>query len=494
MGSFEVEPSQSKGASDAVEIEGDDREPSRPSPGGIEPTLIDIIGRSLIGRHFGAVYDPAPGGAELLTATAEPTEPVIDLRGPTSRPSRQLRARWRAFTTYWRGDLLSMIGDHFTLVALPLAADHLTGSGFKVGVVVSAEMIATVLFGTVAGTFADRRLPRPTMITCDLLRATVLAGLVVLDRAGHSNFAALVVAAFVIGALRLVSDGSRSAFVADLVPDELDKRSNNRLVLAENIGSTIGPVLAGVVIAGGLWRAFGIDALSFGCSAAAIALVGRIMRRSHISERTRSAPEEAETTSYRADSRDAIAAIRANVVFRRALVVMTVFNLAALPLGPQFVTLARHTLGMQPWLIGVIFAIGGVAGILSAPFVERDHVIRPGVIAIGTGTCGLGVLLVGITPSTTTVCIAFVVGGASFTFLFTHWAALRQRLFPVEQQGRVTLTARRLLFLSTFVGAMVGGWLSDAARPRALWLASGAAGIAVAIWGVAVGLLSVRYD
>jgi ABC-type branched-subunit amino acid transport system permease subunit len=50
------------------------------------------------------------------------------------------------------------------------------------------------------------------------------------------------------------------------------------------------------------------------------------------------------------------------------------------------------------------------------------------------------------------------------------------------------------MFTSTFLGALAGGWLSDAVNPQALWLAAGGAGIAVAVWGVAVGLPAVRYD
>jgi len=497
MGSSDVEPHLSQQAAGADERSKAAEIPADPDgkrrSGSLEPTLVDAIGRGLLGHHYGVVYDPVPP-LEPIAPQRDQTEPVVDLREPTPRRSRMLRARWRAFTTYWRGDLLSMIGDHFTLVALPIAADRLTHSGFDVGVVVSVETLATVLFGTLAGSFTDRRLPSPLMITCDLSRAALLTGLVVLDRTGHSMFAALAVAAFILGALRLLSDGARSAFVADLVPDELDVRSNNRLVLAENVGATIGPLTAGLVIAGGLWRAFGIDALSFACSAVAIALVARIIRRDHISQRVVVAGSEPRTTSYLDESRQAIRAIRDDDVFRRALIVITLFNVTTLPIGPQFVTLATHTLHMGTWLIGLMFAATGCAGIIVAPLVERDPTIRPGVIPVATGTCGAAVLLVGLIPSVTTVAIAFVVGGASFTFLLTHWQALRQRRFPVELQGRVTLTARRVMFSSILVGALAGGWLSDQVNPQALWLAAGGVGVAAAIWGLIVGLGRVRYD
>ncbi len=460
--------------------------------GGLEPNLIDLIGRGLLSRHFGAVYD-RPAIIDPRVDAIEP-EPVVDLRTPITRPSRMLRAQWRAFTTYWRGDLLSMIGDHFTLVALPLATVRLTHSAFDVGVIGAVEAFATVAFGTMAGTFADRRRARPLMICCDLIRAAVLAMLVVLDLTHHSAFAALVVAALALGALRLFSDGGRSTLVADLVPDELDVRSNNRLVLSENIGATIGPALAGWAIAGGLWHAFGIDGLSFLCSAVAIALVGRIIRRNHLVEHTPTAPDSADRASYLEESRRAIRLILDDVVFRRALVVVTLYNIVTLPLGVMFVSLAVRTLHLPSWEIGLTYAVGGVGGIAAAPLVERDDRIRPGILPIGTGITGAVILLAGAVPSTATAMVAFVVGGAAFTFVLTQWAAFRQRRFPVDQQGRITLTSRRVMFAALLVGPLLGGWLSDVVDPAALWLACGATGLATAVWGLAVGLQRERVD
>jgi hypothetical protein len=67
----------------------------------------------------------------------------------------------------------------------------------------------------------------------------------------------------------------------------------------------------------------------------------------------------------------------------------------------------------------------------------------------------------------------------------THWAALRQRLFDPAEQGRVTLTARAVMWSTVLVGSVAAGALSDHVTPEAMWLACGAAGIAAGAWGVA---------
>jgi hypothetical protein len=70
----------------------------------------------------------------------------------------------------------------------------------------------------------------------------------------------------------------------------------------------------------------------------------------------------------------------------------------------------------------------------------------------------------------------------------THWAALRQRIFPPHQQGRVALAARAVMWSTVLVGSVLTGWLSDAVNPEAMWLGCGAAGLAAAAWGIAAGL------
>jgi MFS family permease len=466
--------------------------PRRPDP--LEPDLIDAIGAGLLGRYYGVAYDPAGvAGSTTAADAAGPVETeVIDLRTPRPRRSREVRARWHAFRAYWNGHALSMVGDHLTLVALPIAADRLTHSALWVGLVVFAETLATVLFGVVAGTFTDRRTSRPLMIAADLGRALVLAGVVVLVQVGHYPVLLLVVASFLLGVMRLLFDGAHSAFVARLVPDELDVRSNNRLVLAENLGSTIGPLLAGAIIHFRLGLAFAVDGLTFVLSAVAIGHVGRILRTRRITLADGPRHDGTSTgTGRRAFRRDAsmtLRLIRSRPVFVRALVMAAAFNLCALPVGQQFVTLARESLHLSAFGIGAMFALCGVAGIATAPFVERDPRIRPGLLPAATGAIGAVVFAVGVAPSRWTVGLAFVVGGVTFTFFMTHWAALRQRIFPPHQQGRVALAARAVMWSTVLVGSVLTGWLSDAVNPEAMWLGCGAAGLAAAAWGIAAGL------
>lgn len=464
--------------------------------GGHDP-FVDVIGQGLIGRYYGLTdqrdeprthltYDPA--------SVIDLTDGVIvDLsdRKVSRRSTREARARWQAFRGYWVGHVLSTIGDHLTVVALPLAANRTNAA--TVGMVVGAQTAATVLLGTLAGTFTDRRDARRTLIVSDLLRAVLLMVIAVAAFLGDIAPWALIVTAFTLGLLNLTHDGAQGALVARLVPDEFDVRSNNRLVLSESIGSTIGPIAGGIAAQFGLWVAFGMDGITFVMASASVAYVARVAKLRRIDLSTTIAPDAGARAGFFNESRAAFPLVFGNPIFGRTLVVVAMFNLCALPLTELFIPLAQSTLGMSPALIGVMFAVGGIAGIAAAPLVERDPTIRAGVVPLATGVMGATVVAVGIVPSTATVALAFATGGVAFAFAMTHFSALRQRLFETHQQGRVMLTSRTIIWSTVLGGALAGGYLSDWLSPAALWLVCGGVGIATAAWGFATGLGAAVY-
>lgn len=103
-------------------------------------------------------------------------------------------------------------------------------------------------------------------------------------------------------------------------------------------------------------------------------------------------------------------------------------------------------------------------------------------------------LIAGLFPSVATVAVAFVVAGAGFAVAFTHYAAMRQRLFPPETQGRVALASRTVLWSTVLLGSVLTGWLAEVRGASAMWVVCGAAGVLTALVGSAAGMLRMRID
>ncbi|MFN7132792.1 MAG: MFS transporter, partial [Myxococcales bacterium] len=82
----------------------------------------------------------------------------------------------RDFRRVWLGEVVSLTGDWFTSIALFSMLLEFTGRGEAVGYALVARFLPSVLFGPAAGVLADRVSRRAILVTCDLLRAVVVLG------------------------------------------------------------------------------------------------------------------------------------------------------------------------------------------------------------------------------------------------------------------------------------------------------------------------------
>ena len=82
-----------------------------------------------------------------------------------------------SFTRLWIAQLVSTIGDSFTILAAGIYIFRLTGSAMQVGLMLMATSIPTLLIGMFAGVFVDRFDRKRIMITADLLDAGILCGM-----------------------------------------------------------------------------------------------------------------------------------------------------------------------------------------------------------------------------------------------------------------------------------------------------------------------------
>jgi MFS family permease len=109
--------------------------------------------------------------------------------------------RNRDFILLQSGQVLSTIGTESTAIAYPLLVLTVTHSPAKAGVVGFARVVPWALFGFLAGAAADRLPRKRMMITADVVRALLLASVVVAVAAGYVSFAQIALVAFLEGSM-----------------------------------------------------------------------------------------------------------------------------------------------------------------------------------------------------------------------------------------------------------------------------------------------------
>jgi MFS family permease len=176
---------------------------------------------------------------------------------------------YRDWRYLWFGQIVSMLGDWFNLIASASLLAQLTGSGIALGSLFVVRMLAPFLVSPVAGVLIDRYNRRNILIWCDFLRVFIVAGFLLVRTSGD------VWLLYTLTALQLAIGGvfftARRSITPDLVP-------HRALGVANAIGSaTFSVMLAlGAAVGGlasgiwGVYNAFAIDTLTFVVSAALI--------------------------------------------------------------------------------------------------------------------------------------------------------------------------------------------------------------------------------
>ena len=411
-------------------------------------------------------------------------DPIVggpDLRSPTrGRPGGV------DFRRIWAAHSVSVFGDQLSLVALPLATFAVTDSAVAVGIVASAEAVTAVAFGLPAGALADRLPHRRVLVRTDLVRAIVLALLVVALVTPIPDLPALVVAALAVGGLRVAHDAAASAVLPIIVARRDLIAANGRMQGSESASTATGPALAGVLIAvGGPAVAFAADALSFVAS-------GLTIRRVPGLDRPPEPVGGGATPGVRRAVGEGLRALADDPQLVRLVLVGAALNVMSVCLEAQFIPYADRVLDVGAFAIGVFFAIGGTSAVITSTIVARRVAARGDVILAAVAVYAAGVLLAGLLPSLATAAVAFVAAGSGSAIVATHLAALRQRRFPVHLQGRVAMAIRTLVVGVMVVPLIGGGYLSAVAGPEVLFVVAAAVGTAAVAWALVAGAGKVR--
>lgn len=191
----------------------------------------------------------------------------------------------RNFALLWIGQVISNVGDFvFTTTLVLWIATGLARDAAWAPLAVSGVSLAvtlpTFLVGPLAGVFVDRWDKRRTMLLMDVLRAALILALVplaLLPGDGLPVAGQLAAIYGVVIAATMCSqffNPARMALIGDIVPPAQQPRASSLVFATLSLGLVLGPPLAAPLFFGGgaAW-ALGVDALTFGVSFAALALM-----------------------------------------------------------------------------------------------------------------------------------------------------------------------------------------------------------------------------
>ena len=385
------------------------------------------------------------------------------------------------FWRFWGATFLANIGDGIRLAAFPLLAASLTDDPLAVATVAAAQFLPWLLFGLMAGSWADRFPSRRLLVTADALRTVVLGVLVAGIALGWAGIALVVAAAVVLGVGETVRDTAAQSTIPRLVAAPLLERANSRLVAGEIVGNEfVGPPVGAALFAVGA-------ALPFAANGGALALALMLLLSVPLSAGLLTSRERPA-----AEVEDGVRAGLRWLAGHRLLRTLT--GVGALVAAADaawfsiFVLFVRNRLDLGVVGFGWLLASGALGGLVGSWAAERLLVRRGAVtrhreVLAGSivVTAGVPVLLVAVPELWAAVAVTVITSGG-FALFNVAALSLRHRSVPEGLVGRVTAAGRVVTLSSAGVGTLLGGWLAGAIDLATPFLFSGVLAVVALAW------------
>jgi len=400
-------------------------------------------------------------------------------RQPAAGPGRPAKLwRDRRFAVFLTAQTLSVAGDSFALIAVPLLVLRATGSVAQMGLLTGAAGIAAVVAGIFAGILVDRLDRWILMAACDLARM-VLYGLIPLAWALDPQVWLLYVILPLCAAIGMIFQVGYVTVVPALSGPARITEANGLLYAAQSAAAVAGPLLAGLISAVlGPANAIAVDAASFAVSAAGVLVVrhGLASRRGETADSVApgggATPEEPVSGSPDAAGawRELLAGARflwQHPVLRALTVLLTFYIFATQGLPDVLIFYIKHDLHQGDGVVGIVLAVaalGTVAGALTVAPLRRKLSFG----ATWTGAVILSALAIAALGATgsvppTAVLAALYLACASVAGIASM--SLRQQVTPDHLLGRVTAAFWTISKLTRPLTTRSGGGVRTAPAP-----------------------------
>jgi len=404
-----------------------------------------------------------------------------------------------AFRRLWLGQIVSELGDWLQLLAL-LALFPTQGAGVeRLAGIFIVRMLPSIVWAPLAGIVADRFPRGQIMVACDLGRALVVLGYLLIR--GPEDVIWIYALLFAQESLSSFFEPARSAALPQVVEPRALFAANSLSGATWSAMLAIGAALGGVLLAFvGPRVAFVVDAGSFVASAVIIGSIGipRVVR------------DAAGTAAHARDRfglfalREGLSYLRAHGAQASAALVKGLWGLSggivflfSIYAGERFSSPSHNPSSIT----GLLFAGRGL-GALAGPLVVRRFLgespegLRRS-IQLSFPISALALIAFAFAPTALLGALCLVVVHAGGSTCWVNSSQLLQLSVPNELQGRVFAVELATFTFGTalsnaFAGAALGHRFLDL---RGVTLAmAGAAALSTIVWWLAMRRVGERLD
>jgi len=364
------------------------------------------------------------------------------------------------FRWLWVGQAVSVFGDQFSMLALPvLAVTTLGATAQEMGYLSAASTACWLLVGLIAGAWVDRLIKRQVMLVADLIRFLALLTIPVLWMNHQLQMWHLFVVAGITGLAAVFFGVASQSFIPVLLPKEQIGTGNSALETSGSFAGVAGPSLVGFLL--GVLRApvlILFDAVSFAFSALSLSLI----KDSEVKK-----PVESRRP-LRVEIAEGLAFVKNQPIIRT--IAMTTgtgnfFSNMAMALLPLYIL---KELGFSAGQFGLMMSAGAVGALIGAAsagklmnWIGEGRLVVVSAVLYGfTTSC---IPLAAILPREAQLPFLMATELLNSVLVLCYnitQVSARQRICPPELLGRMNATIRFFIWGVMPIGSLIGGWVA----------------------------------
>ncbi|MFE9768249.1 MFS transporter [Streptomyces sp. NPDC005808] len=396
---------------------------------------------------------------------------------PVPDPGRPVPSslwRDRDFRRLWTGQTASQLGEHTSLVMLPLfAVLTLNADAGQLGALRAMGQAPIMLLSLFVGAWVDRWRTRTVMVLADVGRTLAMGIAAAAGLLGWLGLPTLLAVAFAVGTLSVFFDVAYQTSLVRLVKRDQLVRGNSALEGSRSAAQIGGPALGGALV----------SLLSAPIAAATGALfftlsflsIRGIRRRESIPEHPESPPRIWRRIH------EGLRFVAGNPSLRTVCLASAAFQVSFAAMMTVYLLFLPRELHLSGTAVGLALAATGPGALLGALLAARlPSRFGHGTVLVSAAALGDGVLL----------CVPALHGSSAVTipalllinFVFGTFGqlvnvtvmAVRQAVTPDGMQGRAAATITFVGMGLTPLGSLLGGFLAQEWGLRTSLLATAA--------------------
>jgi MFS family permease len=363
---------------------------------------------------------------------------------------------------------METVGAQWLLVSQP-------GNALLVALVQTADTLPVVLLALPAGVLADVFDRRLLLIATQVFLAVVSVTLAALAAVGQLTPGVLLTLTFLGGAGSGVTAPAWQAMIPDLVPRAEIRAASVLGSVSVNVGRSVGPALAGLLIAWiGVAAVFALNAASF-VVFAGVLLWAHVNRQDAPSRRERFLPALRAGGGY----------VRWSPYVRRVLIRAALFLLPATAIWALLPLVASEALHLDAAGYGLLLAalgLGAIGGVLVLGRL-REHVSEDGLLALAGLVYAASMAVLVLVPLVTVAFAVLIVAGMAWLTVLSTVNATLQTFLPGWVRARGLAFYLIVVFGAQALGAVIWGLVAGQVGLTATFVAAAVAMVGTTLAG-----------